>query len=222
MPILTPTDKLNLEVASWITSHRAMTSISHLLLEDNVGEDGLSSHLTYKDNIEDFDAPGMIVTRLLDHCQPSISKLNNVYGAIMKVLNEMRVQMTLKKTLHVLACQGRNINTNVAEIQAKDVVFPTIDDLELVDWTSLNQYARFWYCEDIHHSSILRQAIVKAINKSPDHLLSSNLFKDDSNDQQNQFVGFVSSHIKSNHVTLFHIHSFAVFHTDLQSNTIVA
>jgi hypothetical protein len=90
-PTLTTKDKLNFEVASWIPSHNAMTSVSSSLLEDNVGKDGLSSQSTYKENFEDFDAPGTIVTRLLDHCQLSIPKLNNVYGAITKVLNEMRV-----------------------------------------------------------------------------------------------------------------------------------
>jgi hypothetical protein len=150
-------------------------------LEDNVGKDGISSLLTYKDNIVDFDAPGTIVTRLLDHRQPSIPTLNNAYGAIIKVLNEMMIQITLKKTLHVIYRQGRNMNTNIAEVQAKDVVFPTIDNIVFVDWISINKYARFWYCEDIHHSSILKQAIVKAINKSPDHLLSSKLFENDSN-----------------------------------------
>jgi hypothetical protein len=52
--------------------------------------------------------------------------------------------------------------------------------------------------------------------------LSSKLFQDDSNDENNQFVGFVSSHKKGTLLTSFHIHSFlVVFHTDLQKNTIV-
>jgi hypothetical protein len=76
----------------------------------------------------------------------------------------MRVQITLKKIVHVIDCQNRNNNENIAEVQAKDVVFPAIDNIELVDWTTINQFARFWFCEDIHHSSNLRQAIVKAIN----------------------------------------------------------
>jgi hypothetical protein len=109
-----------------------MTSVSSSLLEDDVGKDGLSSQSTYKDNVEVFDAPGIIVTRLMDHCQPSILNLNNVYGAIIKVLNEMRVQITLKKTLHVIDCQGKNTNTNIAEIQAKDIVFPLLTILNLL------------------------------------------------------------------------------------------
>jgi hypothetical protein len=47
------------------------------------------------------------------------------------------------------------------------------------------------------------------------------MFEDDSNDEKNQFVGFVSSQKKGTLLTSFHIHSFVVFHTDLQKNTIV-
>jgi hypothetical protein len=39
--------------------------------------------------------------------------------------------------------------------------------------------------------------------------------------KKNQFVGFVSSHKKGTLLTSFHIHSFVVFHADLQKNTIV-
>jgi hypothetical protein len=60
--------------------------------------------------------------------------------------------------------------------------FSDIDNIEIVDWTFTNQFASFWYCEDIRHSSILRKAIVKAMKKSPDHLQSRKLFEDDSND----------------------------------------
>jgi hypothetical protein len=95
-----------------------------------------------------------------------------------------------------------------------------LDDIELVDWTTTN--ARLWFCEDIQHSSILKLAIKKAIQKSTNWNLSSKLFEDDSNYEKNQFVGFVSSqHKKGTLLTSFYIHSFVVFHTDLQKNTIV-
>jgi hypothetical protein len=101
------------------------------------------------------------------------------------------------------------------------VVFLPLDDIESVDWTTTNKFSRLWFCKDIHHSSILKLAIKKAIHKSYNWNLSSKLFKDDSNDKKNQFVGFVSSHKKGTLLTPFHIHSFVVFHTDLQKNTIV-
>ncbi len=57
MPILTPTDKLNLGVDSWDhPSCNVTTSVSSLLLEDIVGKDCLSSQSNYKGKIEDYDA----------------------------------------------------------------------------------------------------------------------------------------------------------------------
>jgi hypothetical protein len=67
----------------------------------------------------------------------------------------------------------------------------------------------------------VKLAIEKEIQKSTKANLSSKLFQDDSNDEKNQFVGFVSSHKKGTLLTSFHIHSFVVFHTDLQKNTTV-
>jgi hypothetical protein len=101
------------------------------------------------------------------------------------------------------------------------MVFLPLDDIELVDWTTTNKFARLWFCEDIHHSSILELAIKKAIQKSPNWNLSSKLSEDDSNNEKNQFVGFVSSHKKGTLLTSFRINSLVVFHTDLQKNTIV-
>jgi hypothetical protein len=101
-------------------------------LEGNVGVDGLSSQSTYKDSIEDFDAPGTTFKRLCHHCQPSTPVLNDVYSTIMKMLNELRVQITLKMTLHAIDHQGKNINTDIAKVQAKDVVFPTVDNIEFL------------------------------------------------------------------------------------------
>jgi hypothetical protein len=78
-----------------------------------------------------------------------------------------------------------------------------------------------WFCEDIHHSSILKLAIEKAIQKSTNANLSCKLFQDDSNHEKTQCVGFVSSHKKGTLLTSFHVHSFVVFHTEFQKNTIV-
>jgi hypothetical protein len=77
--------------------------------------------------------------------------------------------------------------------------------IELVDWTTTNKFARLWFCEDIHHSSILKLAIKKAIQKSPNWNFSSKIFEDDSNDEKKQFVGFVSSHKRAHccHPSIF-------------------
>jgi hypothetical protein len=73
--------------------------------------------------------------------------------------------------------------------------FLLLDNIELVDWTTTNfLFARLWFCEDIHHSSILQLALEKAIQNSTNVNLSSKLFQDDSNYENNQYLGFVSSH----------------------------
>ena len=130
-------------------------------------------------------------------------------------------KLIVKKPFSCIDRQGKSFNTNIAKVQAQNVAFLPLDDIELVDWTTTNKFARLWFCEDIHHSSILKPAIKKAIQKSTNWDFSSKLFGDDSNDEKNQFVGFVSSHKKGTLLTSFHIHSFVVFHTDLQKNTIV-
>ncbi len=55
----------------------------------------------------------------------------------------------------------------------------------------------------------------------PIGFFSNKLFEDDSNDEKNKCVGFVSSHKKGTLLTSFHIHSFVVFHTNLQKCTLV-
>ncbi len=115
--------------------------------------------------------------------------LNDAYGTILKVLNKLRVQLSLKKTLLLVDCQGKTINTNIDEVQAKDVAFPSIDKIYFVAWTFTNKFARYWYCGDIHMLSILKQAIEKATKKSPGYLLSSKLFEDESNDNKISLLG---------------------------------
>jgi hypothetical protein len=140
----------------------------------------------------------------------------------MEEVNELWLQIASKKTLSAIDHQGKTINTNIAEVQAQNIVFWLLGDIELVGWTTTNYlFARLWFCEDILHSSILKLAIEKASQKSTNANLSSKLFQDDSNYEKNQFLGFVSLHKKGTLLTSFHIHSLLVFHTDLQKNTIV-
>jgi hypothetical protein len=49
---ITPIAKFNLEVVSWTPTCKATTSVSSFVFEDNFGEEGLSSQLTYKVNID--------------------------------------------------------------------------------------------------------------------------------------------------------------------------
>jgi hypothetical protein len=91
----------------------------------------------------------------MNDLRPSKEQLENVFWGIMKEANDLRLQIDSEKTLSCIDCQSKIFNTNIAEVQAQNVVFWPLDDFELVDWTTTNKFARLWYCEDIHHSSIL-------------------------------------------------------------------
>jgi hypothetical protein len=197
---------------------------SSLGFKDNVCEDTLSSQSTYKINSGCPYYKALIAPnpKLLNDFKPSKEQLEKNYGGIMKQINKLRLQIASKNTLSAIDHQGKTINTNIAEVQAQNVVLWPLDDVELVERTiTIFLFARLWFCVDIHHSSILKLAIEKAIQKSTNANLSSKLFQDDSYDEKNQFLGFVSSHKKGTLLTSFHIHSLLVFHTDLQKNTIV-
>jgi hypothetical protein len=148
-----PLTQLYPMVSSWTTNDKATTAGSLLVFEDNVGEDGLSSQSTYKVNIDcpyykEAIAPN---PKVLNDLKPSKEQLEKVYGGIMKEVNDLRLQIVSKKTLSAIDCQGKSFNTNTAKVKAQNVVFLPLDDIELVDWTTTNQFARLWICEDIHH-----------------------------------------------------------------------
>ncbi len=59
----------------------------------------------------------------------------------------------------------------------QNVVFWPLDDIELVDWTTTNKFARLWFCEDIHHSSILKLAIKKQFRNLPIGIFQASCLK---------------------------------------------
>jgi hypothetical protein len=76
-----PKAKFNLDVASWTTTCKATTAGSSLVFEDNVGEDGLSSQLTYKVIIDClyYKASNAPNPKILNDLKPSIDQLEKVH-----------------------------------------------------------------------------------------------------------------------------------------------
>ena len=50
-------------------------------------------------------------------------QLETVYGGIMEEVNELQLQIASKKTLSAIDHQSKTINTNIAKVQAQNVVF---------------------------------------------------------------------------------------------------
>ncbi len=51
-------------------------------------------------------------------------------------MNELRLQIANKNTLSAIDHQGKTINTNIAKVQAQNVIFLPLDDIYLADWTT--------------------------------------------------------------------------------------
>ncbi len=160
--------------------------------EDNVCEDTLSLQSIYKINSGYLYYKASIAPnpKLLDDFEPSKEQLEQVYGGIMEEVNELQLQIARKTTLSAINHQGKMIITNISKVKAQNVVFWLLDDIKLLDWTTtIYLFARLWFCEDINHSSILKLAIVRAIQKSTNTNLSSKLFQDDSNYEKISLLG---------------------------------
>jgi hypothetical protein len=116
--------------------------VSSLGFKDNVCEDTLSSLSTYKINSGCPSHKASIAPnpKLTNDFEPSKTHLEKVYGGIMKEVNKLWLQIASKNTLSAIDHQGKTINNNIAKVQAQNVVFWPLDDIELVDWTTTNVY----------------------------------------------------------------------------------
>ncbi len=124
--------------------------------------------------------------KLLNNFEPSKEQLDKSYGGIMEEVNELRLQIASKKTFLPLMIKAKLSILILSKFKPKMLFFGFL----IIFWISwLDNYiflfARLWFCEDIHHSSILKLAIKKAIQKSTNANLSSKLFQDDSNYEKN-------------------------------------
>jgi hypothetical protein len=122
---ITPIAKFNVEVASWTTTCKATTAGSSFIFEDNVGEDRLSSHSSYKVNIDCpyYKASIALNQKILNDLSPSKEHLKNVYGGIMKEVNELRLQIASNNTLSAIDHEGQTFNTSIAKVLAQNVFF---------------------------------------------------------------------------------------------------
>ncbi len=138
---------------------------------------------------------------------------------MINALNDVRIQKSTNSTVSAL-WNGKSQNIFIGQVKASSVVVEC-DEIDFFDWSHHNSCAYFWSCDDIGKCPMLKVAIERAIEKSPHYDLAGNLFNVDHGMYKYQFVGFVSSYIWYNVLTLFHLHKFVTFYTDSDSNTVV-
>jgi hypothetical protein len=111
----------------------------------NLCEDTLSSQSAYKINSCPYYKAYIFPNpKLLNDFEPSKEQLETVHEEIMEEVNELQLQIASKKTLSAIDHQGITINTNIAEVQAQNVLFWPLDYVELVDWTTTIFYLQYY------------------------------------------------------------------------------
>ncbi len=192
------------------------------MIEDNVGEDGLSAQSSYTIDINNSNYIDNLAPdpTMFDNEVPlGMDTLKKIYTQLISALNDVRIQKSTNSTLSAL-WNGKSQNTYISQVKASSVVVKC-DDIEIFDWSLHNSCTYFWSCDNIGKCPMLKVANERAIEKSPHYDFSGNLFNEDHGIHKHHFVGFVSSYTSFNVLMLFHLHSFVTFYTELDSNTVV-
>jgi hypothetical protein len=162
----TPQSILNSEVESW-NARNSSNTVSSSIFDDNIGEDGLSAQSMYQKNIDDSNYQNALCLnqKLLHEVTPSHPGVKKIYVSVVRIINNLLMQISMKNTMTTNGKQGKSIKTNIAEVHASRVSCFPLDDIEFFEWTCTNKYGHLWYCPDISQLPILQRAIEKAIKK---------------------------------------------------------
>ncbi len=63
------------------------------------------------------------IKKILNDLKQSKEQLKNVDGGIMKEVNELRLQIISNNTLSAIDHECQTFNTNIAKVQAQNVIF---------------------------------------------------------------------------------------------------
>ncbi len=153
---------VNAEVASWWKGNMKSdsSSLPSIMLEDNVGEDGLSAWSSYTIVINDstyIDNLAPDPTMFDNEVPLGMGYLKKVYTQMISALNDVRVQKSTNSTLSAL-WDGKSQNTYIGQVKASSVVVKC-DDIEFFDWSLHNSCTYFWSCDDIGKCPMLKVAI---------------------------------------------------------------
>ncbi len=209
-------------VPSWTKSKPVLENVLPKLQDDNVGENSLSSHSFFD---QDINANGYLNSHIPLECLLTIkshANLQEIYTVLCKSVHDIHVKLANKATIFDIDKNQSVIDTKIAEDHATSAL-TNMDDIEFWDWAGRTRSHSLWYCNNISKPPMLQIAVGKALRKScHDHLVSTEFFKGITKSKI-QFMGFVSQHTKQGYLSSFHPVSFVLFRTDVySSSTIIA
>jgi hypothetical protein len=107
-------------------------------------------------------------------------------------------------------------DTMIAENHTTSAV-TNIEDIEFCDWAGWTRSHSLWYCNNISKSPMLKIAVEKVLRKSCHDNMVSMEFFEGITISKNQFMGFVSQHMKQGYLSSVHPVSFVLFRNDVYS-----
>ncbi len=78
--------------------------------------------------------------KLLHEVTPSHPCVKKIYVSVVRVINNLSMQISMKNTMTTNVEQGKSIKTNIAEVHASRVSCFPLDDIEFFEWTRTNKY----------------------------------------------------------------------------------
>ena len=200
-------ESLNNMVESW-NKKRDEKSVS-VQVEDVPGDDGFSSQSHF--GSLDFNQANPFLPLIQDRPRRIDLATDDLKKMFEDLISSVKLLMSSDANNDHLSTisQGRTANSNIVHLEAKKFVSSKLDDVELVDWVSVNEKSSLWHCSDLSKSPLLLSAIELALMKCPYKHSASFLNTKHSNVLQ--YIGFVTAHITKNKLVSFHMHSFCVY-----------
>jgi hypothetical protein len=130
MNIIPANAKFNAMVDAWTASNKSVPSkLPRVIFEGIVGEDELSSQLTYEVGMKEFlpRYEGLLCNQILIQEE----NLLRIYTKLLKALNEIRLQNAANFS-PVMKFKGKSFNSFIAQVKAKDLM-TDIDDVKFED-----------------------------------------------------------------------------------------
>lgn len=96
-------------------------------------------------------------------------------------------------------------------IDAVECVSLRCDDIELVDWATINNSGKIWFCSDIRQSKILHDTVLRVLTTKCVSCHQVGFLNMDAVNRPLKFLGFVKTESDGNLVHSYHITSFVLY-----------
>ena len=204
----------NKEVSSWLRSNRTVVGArkNNIFISDEpMGDDCFSSQAS-------FILPNGIAARQDDVCLPTptddvINKIDNSLFEcqfLIKPVHKLCYRNSTKQFLKQ-SRKGKEVDMRTVCLDAVECVSLRCDDIELVDWATINNSGKIWFCSDIRLSKMLHDTVERVLTANCVSPHQVGFLTSEKNSRPLRFLGFVKTDSDGNLVHSYHINSFVLY-----------